>query len=182
MLCNICARILVSYAHGHRRQLQSAIFLFLRPTDSVCFLPWHGRQDSHRSGLPVHALPIAVSADCHSQFTQLSSTHLDWMTAQSAGKTLHDAHLCKVRWSLLSSSNSLGNRFHCTPEHKRKRMPLRICLGLARFRPACCCRSKFRMVGSISCHRSSTTSQMVSRVSIWSAMSLSYLQCVRTKS
>ncbi len=88
---------------------------FLRP--SSC----RGRSDWGRRDPPKRALPIAVSAACHSQSTPPnSSSHFSTNEAQIRSKTPSSTHRWKARCTEESSGNSFGRRFHWQPVRSRK--------------------------------------------------------------
>lgn len=57
---------------------------------------------------PKRALPMAPSAACQSQFTPASSSHSFTSVAQMRSSTPFCSHRWKVRWTPLSSPNTLG--------------------------------------------------------------------------
>ena len=79
---------------------------------------------------PKRALPIAPSADCHSQSTPSKASHPSTWAPHIRCKTPVSTHCDEWCWS----PSSFGNRFHWHPLRSRKMMPLSICRGSARLR------------------------------------------------
>ena len=74
----------------------------------VCCRPCHGLWCWDESHPTKRALPMAQSADCHSQSTPPSSSHPSTKTAQIRCSTPSSTQRWNVRWMVLSAPSSLG--------------------------------------------------------------------------
>ena len=87
--------------------------------------------------------------------------------AQIPSITPRSTQRWKVRWMVLSSPNSRGKRFHWQELRMRKMTPCSILRWSTRLRPFPLGGSNSKITGSIRCHRSSGTSHIVGRVSLF---------------
>src|SRR6266536_983644 len=111
---------------------------------------------------PILALPIDVSAACHSQSHPPRSSHASWTTAQMRSKIPRPTQRWNVRWTELSSGYSFGRRFHWQPLRSRKMTASSAARWSIRFGPRFggSCSSR---IGSIIAHISSAASHSADR-------------------